>query len=158
VSSPPFPIPGAASHLADVTTLPRRVTLPFYGIKISLLLLLHLLSTLRPVTSPFELKSKHWIRTPATSYPPWTAWLPPSTAIKRSPQPWSLSPPLNCVSILSPPWPEHHTIEASLVVVVPFHHHPTHMIPPYNETHDDELTDPLSLFEQFIDIWIHVKR
>jgi hypothetical protein len=84
VSSPPFPIPSAASPLADVVTPPRRVTLPSYSAKMSSLPLLHLLTKLCPIASPLEPKLKHWIRSTVVGYPLWTAWLPPSTTVKRS--------------------------------------------------------------------------
>jgi hypothetical protein len=37
----------------------------------------------RHITSPLEPKPKHWIHTTATDHSPRTAWLTPSTAIKR---------------------------------------------------------------------------
>jgi hypothetical protein len=77
----------------------HAVTLPFHGAKTSSLHPFHLLVTLRPVTSHLEPKLKHWIRTIAADHPPQTTRLSPSTAIKSSSQTWSLSPPLNHVSI-----------------------------------------------------------
>jgi hypothetical protein len=100
--SPPFPLPGAASPLAIVVTPPHHVTLPPHWAKMSLLPPLHLPATLCSIASPLEPKLMHWNRTTTTGYPPRTAKLSPSTAIKRSSQPWPLSPPLNCVSILPP--------------------------------------------------------
>jgi hypothetical protein len=58
-ASPPFPLPGAASPLADVTTPPRRVTLLSHGAKMSSLPPLHLPAMLRPFASPLEPKLKH---------------------------------------------------------------------------------------------------
>jgi hypothetical protein len=40
---------------------------------------------------PFWVETKHWIRSTDASHSPRTARLPPSTAIKRSSQSWSLS-------------------------------------------------------------------
>jgi hypothetical protein len=120
--------------------------------------LLHLPATLRSIASPLKLKLKHWIRTSATDHPPCTTWLPPSTAIKRSPQPCPLSISLNRVSIFPPPKLEHHTIRAQPAVVVPFYLCPMPIVPLHNDTHGDKLADPLLLPEQLIDIWIHVKR
>jgi hypothetical protein len=65
---------------------------------------------------------------------------------------------LNRVSILPPPWPEHHAIGAPPAVIIPFHHRLTPIVPPHNDTHGDKLADPLSLSEQLIDIRIHIKR
>jgi hypothetical protein len=158
VLSPPFPLPSAASPLADVTTLPPYVMLPSHGAKTSLLPSLHLFAMLHPVASPLKPKLKHWIRTTTTGHPPQTARLPPSTAIKRSSQPWQLSTPLYRIFILPPPQPEHHTIGAPPIVVAPFHYSPTSIVPPHNDTHSDELADPLSLPKQHIGMWIHVKR
>jgi hypothetical protein len=78
---------------------PCRVTLPSNRAETSSLPPLHLLIIFHLVTSPFELKLKHWICTTTAGHPPRTAWLPPFTAIKRSSQHWPLAPPLNCVSI-----------------------------------------------------------
>jgi hypothetical protein len=38
---------------------------------------------LYPIASPLESKLKYWICTTAADYPPWTAWLPLSTATKK---------------------------------------------------------------------------
>jgi hypothetical protein len=76
--------------------------------------------------------------------PPATHSGPPdshSTAIKRSSQPWPLCPPLN------PP-----------TVIVPFHRRLMLIIPLHNDTHNDKLANSLSLPEQLIDMWIHIKR
>jgi hypothetical protein len=35
---------------------------------------------------------------------------------------------------------------------------PTSIVTPHNDTHGDEIADPLSLSEQLIDMWIHVKN
>jgi hypothetical protein len=67
-----------------------------------------------------------------------------------SSQHWPLSPPLNRVSILSPPKLVHHTIGPPPAAIVPFHRRPTHIVPPHNYTHGDELANPLSLPEQLI--------
>jgi hypothetical protein len=119
--------------------------------------LLHLLAMLHFVTSPLKLKQKDSIHITIAGDPPYIARLPPSTAIKRPSQPWPLSPPLNHVSVLAPPWPKHHTIRAPHVAVVPFHCHTMPIVPLHNETHNDELADPLSIHEQLIGMWIHVK-
>jgi hypothetical protein len=37
-------------------------------------------------------------------------------------------------------------------VVVLFHHRLTPIVPPHNNTHGNELTDPLSLFDQLINL------
>jgi hypothetical protein len=37
------------------------------------------------------------------------------------------------------------------------HRHVTSIIPPHNDTHDDELADPLSFSEQLIDMNSHKK-
>jgi hypothetical protein len=107
VSSPPFPLP--VSPLLRLTSL-RCVVLPFHRVKMSLLSSLHLSAMLRPVASSLEPKLKHWICTTSASHPPRTVShpprtvrLPPSTTIKISSQSWSLSPPLNRISILPPP-------------------------------------------------------
>jgi hypothetical protein len=76
-----------------------------------------------------------------------SARLSPSTAIKGSSQPWPLSPPLNHVSILPPPLPDHHAIGAPPIVAVPFHHCIMPIVPSHNDTHGDKLVDPLSLLE-----------
>jgi hypothetical protein len=67
---------------------------------------------------------------------------------------WSLFTPLNRVSILPPPYPEHHIIEAPPIAVVLFHRRPTPIAPLHNDIHSDELADPLSLTKQLI---VHVK-
>jgi hypothetical protein len=59
VSSSPFPLPGATSCLADITTLLRRVMLPSHGAKIFSLPSLHLLTMIHLVASPLKLKPKH---------------------------------------------------------------------------------------------------
>jgi hypothetical protein len=46
----------------------------------------------------------------------------------------------------------HHTIGAPPAVVIPFHLRPTPIIPPHDDTHGNELANPLLLFEQFIDM------
>jgi hypothetical protein len=68
-SSPPFPLPGVTSPLADVVTPPRCVTLPFHWVKMSLLPPLHLLVMLCPVAYAPELKLKYWIYTTSAGYP-----------------------------------------------------------------------------------------
>jgi hypothetical protein len=97
--SPPFSLPDVISPPTDVITPPHRVIRPSHWAKMSLLSLLHLSAMLYHIASPLKLKLKYWIRTTATDYPLWTVWLPPSTVIKRSSQHWSLSPPLNRISI-----------------------------------------------------------
>jgi hypothetical protein len=146
LASPPlFPIPGVVSPLADVITPSRHVTLISHWSKTSLLPPLHLLTTLYLITSPLESKLKHWIYTTATGYPPRTVRLSPSTAIKRSSHPWSLIPPLNHVSILPHPYPEHHVIGTSPAAIILFHHYLTPIIPSHNDTHSDKFVDPVSL-------------
>jgi hypothetical protein len=49
---------------------------------------------------PSRAETEALICTSATGHPPWTARLPPVTAIKKSSQPWSLSPSLHHVSNL----------------------------------------------------------
>jgi hypothetical protein len=49
-------------------------------------------------------------------------------------------------------------MEASPTAVVPFHHYPTLIATLHNDIRNDELADPLSLPEQLIGMWIHVKR
>jgi hypothetical protein len=41
---------------------------------------------------------------------------------------------------------------ASPTAFVLFHRRPTHIVPPHNNTYDDEIADPLSLLEQIIDV------
>jgi hypothetical protein len=96
-SSPPFLLPGVASPLADVITLPHRVTLPSHWTKMSSLSLFHLSVMVHPVAFPLEPKPKYWICTSTVGHPPRTARFPYSTAIKRSSQSWSLSLTLNRV-------------------------------------------------------------
>jgi hypothetical protein len=165
--------PGAISPPADIVMPPRRVTLHSHWAKMSTLTPLHLPAMIRPITSPLDPKSKYWIHapnvghppllrpvasplksklkywihTPTAGHPPQTAYLPPSTAIKKSSQPWSMFPPLDRVSILPPRYPEHHDIRASPATVIPFHRYPTPIIPSHNNTHGDELADTLSLSE-----------
>jgi hypothetical protein len=155
VSSPLFPLPSVVSLLTNVAPSQRRVALPSYG-EMSSLPQLHLSIILRPIISPLESKAKYWICTTTAGDPPWTTRLSSPTAIKSSSQLWSLFPSLNHVSILSPPYPEHHNIGASPVAVIPFHHHPTSTVPPHNNTHCDEPVNHLLLSEELIDIWIHV--
>jgi hypothetical protein len=50
-------------------------------------------------------------------------------------------PRLHFVSSLA----KHHIIGAPPNVIVPFHCRPTPIVPPYNDTHSDELANPLSL-------------
>jgi hypothetical protein len=119
----------------------HRVTLSSHGAKMSSLPPLHLSVTIWPVASPLEPKWKHWFHTAAASHPPQT-----------------FSPPLNRVSILSHPYPEHHVIGVPPTVIILFHCHPTSIIPPYNDIHGDELANPLSLPEQHICMWIYVKK
>jgi hypothetical protein len=104
-SSPPFPLPGAVSPPINVITPPRRVTLPSYWAKMSSLPPLHLSATLHPVAFPLESKLKHSIHITVIGYSPQTVRLSFCAVIKRSSQPWPLSPPLNRVSILPPPYP-----------------------------------------------------
>jgi hypothetical protein len=59
VSSPLFSLLSAASPPVDITMPPRRVTLPSYGAKTSLLPPLHLSAMLHYVTSRLEQKLKH---------------------------------------------------------------------------------------------------
>jgi hypothetical protein len=59
MSSPPFLLSGATSPPVDVATPSCHVTLSSHGVKMISLALLHLLTTLRPVASSLELKSKH---------------------------------------------------------------------------------------------------
>jgi hypothetical protein len=72
-----------------------------------------------------------------TGYPHQTVWLPPFTAIKyhlnfgRSPHHSTTS----SFCLL-------HAIRAPPAAVVPFYHHPTSIVPPYNDTRGDELADP----------------
>jgi hypothetical protein len=64
--SPPFPLPGVASHSANIVTPLHHVTLPFQGAKTSSLPLLHLPAMLPPVTTPLEpLNSHHRCRPPS---------------------------------------------------------------------------------------------
>jgi hypothetical protein len=100
-SSPPFLLPGVVSPTGDVITPSCYVMFPFHWTKTSSLSPLHLLATFCPVFFSLEPKLKYWICTITVGYPPWTARLPPSIAIKRSSQPWLLFPSLNHVSILS---------------------------------------------------------
>jgi hypothetical protein len=46
--------------------------------------------------------------------------------------------------------PEHHAIGAPPTAVILFHRRPTSIIPPHNDTYDDELADPVLLPEQLI--------
>jgi hypothetical protein len=101
VSSPPFSLPGATSPLANVITPSRHVMLPFHWAKTSSLPPLHFTATLYTVASPLKPKLKQWIRTTVIGYPPWTAWLPPSTALKRSSKPWSLHTTQPCLYFAS---------------------------------------------------------
>jgi hypothetical protein len=80
---PPFSLLGVASPSDDVVTPRHRITLPFHWAKMSSLPPLHLPGTLCPITSPLELKLKHWVRTTIAGYPPRTTRIPPSTAIKK---------------------------------------------------------------------------
>jgi hypothetical protein len=57
--SHPFPLPDVASPPVDVAMPLRRVMLPSHGAKTSLLPLLNLSATLRPVASPLEPKLNH---------------------------------------------------------------------------------------------------
>jgi hypothetical protein len=100
-SSPSFSLLSVASPSADIATLSHRVTLPSHGANTSSLSILHLSTTLRSLASPLERKPKHWIDTITIGHPTRTARLWPSTAIKRSTQPWSLSPPLKCLHFAS---------------------------------------------------------
>jgi hypothetical protein len=56
-------------------------------------------------------------------------------------------PPLNRVSILRPHYPEHHVIGAPPAFIVHFHRCPTYIVPQHNDTHVDELADPISFPE-----------
>jgi hypothetical protein len=58
-SSPSFPLPDAASPLADVATSPQRVSLPSHGAKTSSQPPLHFSVTLRSVASALKLKLKY---------------------------------------------------------------------------------------------------
>jgi hypothetical protein len=70
---------------------------------------------------------------------------PPSIAIKMSFQYCTFSTSLNRVSILPSLYPRHHAIVALSTTIVLFHCRPTLIIPVYNDTHSDELTDLLLL-------------
>jgi hypothetical protein len=98
------------------------------------------------------LNLQHHRRIPSSDSP-----IPPSTTIKRSSQPWSLSLP-NRISILPLPWPEYYTIRAPSVAVIPFHRSRMPIVHPHNDTHGDELADPFSLPKQLVGMWIHIKR
>jgi hypothetical protein len=111
-----------------------------------------------PSPPPLKPKLKHWIRTTAIGYPPQTVRLSPSTATKRSSQPWSVFSSLNCVSILHPPNQSTTPSELHSCAIVTFHHCITLIVPPHNNTHSDELADHLSLPEQLINMWIHVNK
>jgi hypothetical protein len=73
--SPPFPLLGAATPLADVIMLLCHVTLPFHWAKNNSLPSLHLSAMFYLIASPLELKLKHWIRTTVAGYPPRTTQL-----------------------------------------------------------------------------------
>jgi hypothetical protein len=133
-----------------------HVTLLSYWAKANSLHLLHFLAIIRHVVSPLEPKLKHWICTIVVGHPLQTTQLTPSTAIKNSPQHWSLFPPLNRISISSEL--EHHVIGASLTTVVFFHRCSMFIVPLHNDTHGDELADTLLFFELLINMWIHLKR
>jgi hypothetical protein len=84
------------------------------------------------------------------STPPLHATLPglsdsPSIAIKISFQSWSLSSTLNCVFILPPLESEHHAIEALCITIILFYWCLTPIIHLHNDTHDNEVSDPLTL-------------
>jgi hypothetical protein len=118
VSSTPFSLLGASSPIADVATPSHRITLPSYGAKTSSLPPLHLPATLHLVASPLELKPKHWICTTTVGHPLCITQLPPSTTIKMSSQPWSLSLSLNYVSLARAPHHQssihrHHSLSPS---------------------------------------------
>jgi ABC-type amino acid transport system permease subunit len=160
-SSHPFPLSGAAFPLANVVTLSRRVTLPFDWANMSSLPLLHLPIILCPVVSPLKVKLKHWIHSTVVAYSLWTIWLSLSTAIKRS----SISTlvtllitqtHLYFVSSLAKL--KHHVIRAIPTAVVLFYCCLILIIPPHNDTYGNKVVDPLSLTEQLIDMWIHVKK
>jgi hypothetical protein len=65
-SSPPFPLPGVTSPTFDVVTPSRRVTLPFYWVKMSSLppphLLVMLLSRCHPTQVKIEALNLHYRR------------------------------------------------------------------------------------------------
>jgi hypothetical protein len=155
----PFASVQLTSPLADIATPPRHVMLPFHRVKISSLPSVHLLAKLRPVASPLKPKMKHWICTTTAGHPPRTAQLPPSTAIKghlklgHSPHHLTMSS-FCLLPSQSTTSSELHLPPSLSFTVVP------HMfiVPSYNDTHGDELAEPLSLPEQLIDIWIHIKR
>jgi hypothetical protein len=148
--SPPFPLPGAASPLADVATPQCRVVLLSHGDTSSLPP--PNLSTMLPlVASPIKLKLKHWICNTVTGHPPRIARLPPSTGINghlnhgHPPQHSTASPFYLLPSQSTTPSKLHRLSSFRSLIV-----------PPHNDTHKNELADPLSLPEQLINMWIHV--
>jgi hypothetical protein len=158
-SSPPFPLPAGASPLADVVTSPRRVTLSSHWDTMNSLPLLHLLTMLCPIASPLESKLKHWICTTAIVYPPRSSTLTLhyykmiiSTLI-------TLPTTQQCLHfIFSLDKLKHHIIGALPTTMVPFYRCLTPIVSPHNDTQGDKVVDHLSLSEQLISMWIHVKR
>jgi hypothetical protein len=137
-----FPLPGAASPPADITTL------------------------LHHVTASASSSSNAWShRLPSQTE---TEVLNPHHRY-RSCSPDSPTLTLHCykevisiLTILNTTQPHlhfasslarapHHRIAPPTVVVL-FHRHPTPIVPPHNDIHGDKLVDPLLLLEQLIDM------
>jgi hypothetical protein len=137
----------------------RHVILPSHWAKTTSPPSLHISIMLCLVASPLEAKLKYWIRTAVVGYPLQTTWLSPFTTIKNhlnldhsshhsTVSPLCILPSQSTTSSeLHPPSSFPFTVGCL-----------TPIISPHNNTHGDELVGPFSLFEQLINMWIHIKR
>jgi hypothetical protein len=142
VSSLSFPLSDAASPPINITTLSRRVTLPFYRAKTSLLPRVRLPVTLHPVISSPRAETKtlnlhHHHRPPYLdrSTPTLHCYRKIISILITLP---TTQPCLYFVSFLG-----QYIIRAPLTVVVFFHYCPTLIILIHNDTSSDELINPL---------------
>jgi hypothetical protein len=155
VSSPPFPLPGVASPPADVVT-PCHASFPWSQDDLTVFALSsgNALSCRLPSWVKIKVLNPHHSR--------------------RSPSPDSPTFTINCykkvISILTTlPTTQPHLYFTSSLSRAPHHQSSTHRRrslsssthahhPSRNNTHGDELAESLSLPEQCISIWIHIKR
>jgi hypothetical protein len=97
-------------------------------------------------------------RTTVASHTPRTARLPPSTDIKISSQPSHSLHHSTTSSFCLLPSQTTTPLELHPPPSFFFHCYSMFIIPSHNDTYSDELADPLSLSEQLINMWIHVKN
>jgi hypothetical protein len=148
-SSPPFSLPGSASPPTDVVIPQRHVTLPSHGeLAVSASsfgnALFHRLSS----RAETEALNPHHRRQSPSPYRPISTLHCYKKIISTLVTLFITQPRLHFASSLA----EHHAIIPPPTAIVHFHRCPTPIFLPHNNTHGDELADPLSLPEHLIDM------